>query len=278
MPHNDLLAYRQTKPGHLECILDLSELYPSQSDRKDFKKKYTEFRNSDPCNRHIYRLNGNRLLFDSEQLVPTKTDDRPPLLLVFGNPASHSVKAGMFFAFKDGRESRFWNALLRRAGVLDFGSESPFPPEKLNRRRMKRMKELDYQSRFRIGLCVYISMPSSAGGPWSGVAGIRRLLGKKAMKELERFERERVLEAAEKFLNNRGTVVTFQKNAWEGLRSERNLTYGIDLAREGKLIGTLRGMSNVPLYGVPPTRLLGPCREVLKKFLVGECANRSKWK
>jgi hypothetical protein len=70
----------------------------------------------------------------------------------------------------------------------------------------------------RIGLCAYWSMPSSAGGPWSGVAGIRRLLGKKAMEELERFERERVLEAAEKFLNNRGIAVTFQERAKRGSR------------------------------------------------------------
>ena len=100
-----------------------------------------------------------------------------------------------------------------------------------------------------------------------GVTGIRSLLGKKAMEALERFERGRVLEAAEKFLNNDGRAVAFQKDAWEGLRSEHDPPYSINAAKEGTLRGRLRGMKNVTLYGVPPTRLVGPCRRVLEQFL-----------
>jgi hypothetical protein len=88
------------------------------------------------------------------------------------------------------------------------------------------------------------------------------------MEKLEKSERDRIIKVAKSFLSSRGIVVTFQRNAWEGLRSEKRPTYSIDLARKGKLIGTLRGMSNVPLYGVPPTRLLGPCWKVLRKFLI----------
>jgi hypothetical protein len=87
------------------------------------------------------------------------------------------------------------------------------------------------------------------------------------MEALERFERGRVLEAAKKFLSNGGIAVAFQKNAWEGLRSEHDPPYSIIAAMEGKLRGHLRGMKNVPLYGVPPTRLIGPCRRVLEQFL-----------
>ena len=46
-------------------------------------------------------LQKDDLVYRTEQLVPEKKDKRPPLLLVFGNPASHSVQAGMFFAFDD---------------------------------------------------------------------------------------------------------------------------------------------------------------------------------
>lgn len=261
-------------PGRLECRLDLSALYSSPKEREAFKTRYRAFRDSDPENRHVYHLKGNRLIFASEQLIPSKRINRPSLLLVFGNPATHSVTEGMFFSpKKDGKENRFWKHLLPRAGIVDLAFDKGLTTTERNKRRMKRMMALDYRSPFRVGLCVYISMPSSAGGPWSGVAGIRKLLGATAMKKLEKSERDRILKVAKSFLSSRGIVVTFQRNAWEGLRSEGDPNYSINSAREGKLIGTLRGMANVPLYGVPPTRLLGPCRQVLGKFLVAEGVN-----
>ena len=128
------------------------------------------------------------------------------------------------------------------------------------------MTDLDYESPFRVGLCVYFSMPSSAGGPWSGVAGIHKLLGTRATKDLERFEKDRILRIAKRFLSGSGIVVTFQRNAWEGLRSDTDPTYSIESARKGNLKGQLKGMPNVPIYGVPPTRLIGPCREILKRL------------
>jgi hypothetical protein len=180
----------------------------------------------------------------------------------------------MFFSpKKDGEENRFWKHLLPRAGIVDLAFDETLSTTERNELRMKSMRALDYHSAFRIGLCVYISMPSSAGGRWSGVAGIRRLLGAPAMEKLENFERDRILKVAKSFLSARGIVVTFQRNAWEGLRSEKKPIYSIELARKGKLIGTLRGMDNVPLYGVPPTRLLGPCWKVLRKFLIEEGVN-----
>jgi hypothetical protein len=113
-------------------------------------------------------------------------------------------------------------------------------------------------------------MPSSAGGPWSGVAGIHKLLGTKAMKVLEGFERDRILHVSRSFLTDRGIVVTFQRNAWEGLRSDSDPPYSIESARKGILKGQLKGMPKIPLYGVPPTRLIGPCREILRKWTISK--------
>jgi hypothetical protein len=173
----------------------------------------------------------------------------------------------MFFSpHKDGKENRFWKHLLPHAGIVDLTFDENLSTKERNKRRMKRMTELDYESSFRVGLCVYFSMPSSAGGPWSGVAGIHKLLGTRALKDLERFERDRILHIAKSFLTGRGIVVTFQRNAWEGLRSDADPAYSIESARKGKLKGKLKGMPKIPLYGVPPTRLIGPCREILKKW------------
>lgn len=262
-----ILTYDEKSPGGLECKLDLSALYPSISEFAKFRKRYDQFRRCDESTLAVYELKGNKLTYQSEQLIPTKRDRRPSLLLVFGNPASHSVQSGMFFAFKGGKENPFWKALLCWAGVLDFGLEPRIEDEEANRRRLKRMMEVDYRSPFRIGLCVYISMPSSAGGPWSGVAGIRKLFGAQPLKRLEAFETERILEVAKRFLTNGGLAVTFQRNAWEGLRSENDPRYSISTAREANLRGSLKGFPKIPLLGVPPTRLIGPARDVLRRVL-----------
>ena len=132
------------------------------------------------------------------------------------------------------------------------------------------MMELDYASPFRIGLCVFISMPSAAGGVWSGVAGVRKLLGSKGMSRLESAERERIVRCARRFLEPGGAAVAFQRNAWEGLRAEGDPAYSLDLARRGELKGSVADMPHVPLYGVPPTRLIAPCRKALRRHLLEE--------
>ena len=266
---DSLFTYRQSKyPAHLHCKINLLELFPTEEEREKFDRKYEAFLDSNADSCYVYDLKHDSLLYTTEQLIPAKTDERPSVLLIFGNPATHSIKNGMFFSSKDdGKENKFWKHVLKPAGVLDLVFAKGLSTKDRNKLRLERMLALHYDTPFRIGLCVYWSMPSSAGGPWSGVAGVRSLLGKKAMEELEKFERERVLEAAEKFLKNGGVAITFQKDAWEGLRSEHDPQYSINAAKEGKLMGRLRGTKNISLHGVPPTRLVGPCRMVLKQFL-----------
>ena len=101
---------------------------PSDKERQRFAARWPEFLESDPANVDIYQRDGDRLIYFTEHLVPTKTDDRPPLLLVLGNPASHSAKAGMFFSFEAGaREHRFWKDILRPAGVLNLSLDTDLP-------------------------------------------------------------------------------------------------------------------------------------------------------
>ncbi len=104
-----ILSYQQTDPIRLLCDIDLQKLFPDSKERDRFDKNSEAFLESDPCNKKIFKLRGNRLIYHSEHLIPIKKDKRPPLLMVFGNPASHSVAAGMVFAFKDNRkENRFF--------------------------------------------------------------------------------------------------------------------------------------------------------------------------
>ena len=269
---DSLLTYNQSKyPAHLDCEISLSDLFPTKGERQKFDNKYKTFLDSDADNRCIYELKNGALFYTTEQLMPVKTDERPPLLLIFGNPATHSIQNGMFFSSrKDGIENRFWKHVLQRAGILDLVFDEGLSTKERNKLRLERMLAVNYGTPFRIGLSVYWSMPSSAGGPWSCVAGIRKLIGARALKRLEPYERKRVIEVVKRFLVPGGVAVTFQKDAWNGLRSVNDPAYSISLARTGSLRGTLAAFPHIPLLGVPPTRLVGPTRKVLHQLLVDE--------
>ncbi|MFC1515795.1 hypothetical protein ACFL7E_03450 [Thermodesulfobacteriota bacterium] len=188
---------------------------------------------------------------------------------MLGNPASHSVKAGMFFALEKGKiEHRFWKGILEKSGVLKLDQQDKNASvEEINKSRKEQLINLNYDSPFRIGLCVYISIPSAASGPWSGIAGVQKFLGIRALRRLEIEETQRVLECAKKFLKHNGIAVTFQKNAWNGLKSDSDIPYKLKDAQKGKLISTLKDLPKIPLLCVPPTRLSGPCSRVLRQLL-----------
>jgi len=174
----------------------------------------------------------------------------------------------MFFSFEgDKKEHRFWKHILKPAKILNLSYDENLPVKVLNEHRKNQLLNLDYKSPFRIGLCVFISIPSAPSGPWSGIAGVQKLIGAKAMKELEKEESRRVIECAKKFLTPNGIAVAFQKNAWNVLRSSKDLEYKLTLAKDGKLNGRLKEMTNVPLLGVPPTRLSCPCSKMLRQLL-----------
>jgi len=266
-----MITYRAPKPGQLDCSIDLAKFFPTDTEKKRFDSKWQSFIESDDANKSIFERKGNHLLYKSEQLIPSKRDHRPALLLVFGNPASHSVKSGMFFAFKgNSKENRFWKSILRPSGILDLPLDPAQSTEELNTQRRKLLIDLDYDSPFRIGLCVFISMPSASGGKWGGVAGVQRLVESRAMRRLEEAETERVIQSAKQFLSTNGVVVSFQKNAWNSLKSDEDPPYDINLAKAGKLMGKLKNCPEIIIHGVPPTRLVGPCRNILSKVLISD--------
>ena len=87
------------------------------------------------------------------------------------------------------------------------------------------------------------------------------------MAELVKYEKERVLSVIKEFVTPNGAVFTFQSDAWNGLKNDRDSVYDISDAKDGKLEGSVAEMPEIQLFGLPPTRLSGPAGEVLKKFL-----------
>jgi len=95
----------------------------------------------------------------------------------------------MFFSFEGNKkEHRFWKDILAKAGVLKLSYDENLSVEELNEHRKTQLLNLKYKSPFRIGLCVFISIPSAPSGPWSGIAGVQKLIDAKAMKEPNKQE------------------------------------------------------------------------------------------
>lgn len=258
---SDLLTFNATQPGVLECALDISLLFDTKKDLKSFDGKWEDFSFANEDYSSIFERKNQVLLYKSESLVPRRIDDRSPVLFIFGNPASKSVLSGMCFAFEgDLNEHRIWPA-LRKSNWLIFNSDKNQDEYNWSERNQKRKEEifnLDYKSPYRLGITVFYTFPSPAShAKWSGVSGIRRLFGLKALRRIAHYEKKRLRHLLQKFMvNEKGTVLTFQKDAYEGLKGKNTPPYKIEDAKEGSLIGSIDinlSRSNL-LIGCPPTR------------------------
>ena len=183
----------------------------------------------------------------------------------------------MCFAFEgSNREHRFWIA-LRNTGILEFFSDSLTPSPLWHERNRIRKEEffgLRYCSPFCIGIAVFFSMPSTASDPkWSGVAGLLRLFGQRALKAIAMEEEERIAGLLQQFMISGGGIMAFQKDAYEGVRSPQSSPYSFDLAKNGKLCGEYKHDTRIHLVGTPPTRFLNSRRHqgalaVYKDYLI----------
>jgi len=253
-----LITTRDLDLGLQECSLDLTELYPETKRRHIFEEKWRNFFASGPEHGSLFRRSGNLLIYRTESLVPIKVDSRPPVVLLFGNPASQSVQAGMCFAFEGlQKEHRIWGA-FRRSGLLKFHANDSVdvPAPDRNRNRKRSFFDLQYDSDFRFAIAMFFSVPSPASiQRWAGVAGLNALFGTTALSKIASSERERVDALISAYIgDNRGGVIVFQRDAYEGIRSSDTTPYSIKGARNGLLQGKCEVKHDVPLAGMPPTR------------------------
>jgi hypothetical protein len=254
-----LLTTHDISPGILDCRLDLNSLYADPREREKFEARWVDFYAADETHPSVFsRIESDTLTYLSESLIPSKTDHRPPLLSLVGNPASHSISSGMCFAFEGNHhEHRFWIG-LRKAHLLSFhepaGSEM-LAPEEHNRRRKQQFFDLDYASPFRIGITVFYTLPSPASQTsWSGVSGIRKLFGKEALDRIAEAEQQRIAQIVTSFIPHSGGMMVFQRDAYEAVHNTSDPHYSLALAKAGELYSTYRHNPNVHVVGVAPTR------------------------
>ena len=262
--------FEDIEPGTQRAVLDTKELYPNCKEHRQFEDRLREFLEVD-ISSEIMDYNDGMLSYLTESVIPIKQDSRPPLLLLFGNPALNSVRNKCFFATKKGkRQHPFWS-VLEKAGIIKFENTS----KDINTFRTRSLFDLNYESPFRIGLAVFYSMPSPASDlKWSGVAGLSKLFGARAFREITSCEKKRVESIIQEFIGDdtHGSVIAFQKDAYLGVKdykSQESLA-----AEEGKwcVVEARCSCSDVRLFRIPPTRYMSASWYV--KFLrqvVGRC-------
>ena len=260
---NEMLSFDDTTFGAQECELNLAKLYPELKDRKDFEKRFESFIESDEFTRRLFYLSGDTLKYRTEVFASDRIDSRPPLFLLLGNPASHSVVSGLCFAFeRDGKEHRFWK-VLREVGILTISGQASIEA------RREALLELQYDSPFRISIAMFYSIPSPASARgWSGVNGIRKLLRARAFREITIYEEKRIQNLVSRFLRTDGGILAFQKDAYNGVRSGDSPAYCRGRANRGLLVGKYKFDENIRLAGSPPTRMMqaGQSRQVLEMY------------
>jgi hypothetical protein len=126
------INYRQIDDLILQCEIDLKSLYPDH-EFEGFQERFQDFKKSHDSHNDIFRFADQKISYKSEQLIPNQYNSKPFLLMVFGNPASHSIKAGMFFSHEgEKREHRFWTQILRDSGIGDLAADANIKADNIN--------------------------------------------------------------------------------------------------------------------------------------------------
>ncbi len=244
----NFFRYKNLSRGQFVCEIDLSLLY-QKDELKKFWNRYNEFFRADRFLAKVIERKRDKLVYLHKSWIPKLSDRRPKVLFLFGNPAPHSVLADIYFAFEgSGREHRFWK-VMRELGIINLPSSRGDSGNLFK----SIFFNLKYDSPFVVGMEVFFTFPSPASDPkWSGVMGLQRLFGKKAFDQLAGAERQRVQKTIKQFVGQKGSIIAFQKDAYNGLLEKNDRLYDLKRALQGKLFANYT--NTILLAGVPPTR------------------------
>lgn len=240
---NKSFTYNQVSEGVYNCIIDLSQIYSTKNEIEKFNNRFNSFMPSDKNLLKLIKRTDNIIKYPHKSWIPFQTNERPPLLFLFGNPAPHSVLDDIYFSYEGkGIPHRFWK-IMKEIGIIDIDTN----PKTIKNDFFKQ----NYKSSYFIGMDVIFTFPTpSSEKKWSGVQGIYKLFGKKATEKLINHEKLRINNII-KNLNNRNLkIVAMQKDAFEAIS---NIKYDIKKAVNGEL--HVRN-NNIDIWGTPPTRWL----------------------
>jgi G:T/U-mismatch repair DNA glycosylase len=224
--------------------IPLSELFLSNEAVASFRSRFERYLAMVEDAVSTFRMRDENLEFETSSLIPPAFG-RPLCLMLFGNPSTRSVAQRQLFANEaNGNIHRFWRVMIR-IGCL----QGAHPSEMMNDlllRRTKGTHDLAITSAFEI--------PTPNSGEWSGLAGLKSLLGREAFCAYRKREVDRLSELIQ-HLPTGTRALCFQSDAWTQLLEVQDLMNGHTFSAER----------------LPPTRLMYSKRmhEQLSRAILG---------
>lgn len=259
-----MITYQENRNDIIQSVeIDLTGI--TAEDRQYIKRKLGELLN-EYNNILEYDDRSNKLVYKTEVLIPkTINSGKLNLLIVLGNPATHSVAKGMFFSYEKTRvegkwrEHRFWRS-LRDCGILEFdgdlGNPTPQNIDKINKYKRDCLLNGSYISRFNVFLLPYFSFPTPASRAYNGVKGIKKIARGKLFEEMKKFEFQRFKGIV--LSNDIENVICFQRTALEEIvgQTEGKLIDNIPNNRDNPVYELGNALEHVTLYTAGITRLI----------------------
>jgi hypothetical protein len=219
----------------LKKSLRSSQISIFESNLKDISEQDDSFTLNTPGS--LCSIRNGILKYKSETILPSvNRRDKEKILMVFGNPATHSIKNGMFY-FSSGTDKRhtMWSK-LQEAGLMKSVDCNTKGMELLERRKLEadqRRKLIvngTTSEKYLIGLTTFYSFPTPViqGYDFSNVAGVQELFGP-ILSEINRMEFDRILSYP--FAKN-ATLVFVQKDTYETFNSLNGCIYWPAVSRQ----------------------------------------------
>jgi len=183
-----------------------------------------------------------RVTFTTERLIPTKSTQRPNVMLLFSNPHPHSIQQGMFLsANTKNKENLFWPC-MRNAGWFSI------PESKRNPKQLRDIfLEVKYSGPFKLYFYCYYAFPTRYPNHILRIFG-KRFFTQHIEPEAKNEFRKTTLEIAP------DAIITFNKDIFN-LVSEDKIERYLDLLKKGKLVQSrIRGINrDIPVFLTYPT-------------------------
>ena len=199
--------------GQYEVTIDLQGWMCAEQ-RTTLQKNIYDLGQQDPFFQSICSMYGSVLSYKSESLFPHDTNcdsKKKKVLIILGNPATHSVANGMFFFSmgKPGAEEThtFWKK-LEKPGLIQKIRRSTLKEESETRKEMIINGTLS--NNYLFGFTTFYSFPTPVEGDFKDVAGLRCLL-KPIMKQIHDMEYDRLNAYKSKFLFVKGALWVFHE-------------------------------------------------------------------
>jgi hypothetical protein len=176
--------------GHYRVTIDLSKWLP-QYKLLSFTREFQRIGSEDTDFSDLCSLSGSLLQYKSESLFPDKYDQhKKKVMIVLGNPATHSVAGGMFFYSKsNGNRHQFWGK-LEEAGLMPKIRYDAREEEAKVRKKL--ILDGVTSHKYLLGLTTFYSFPTPVHGDYKDVKGVETLFST-VISRVQRMELDRLL-------------------------------------------------------------------------------------